>query len=207
MCRAHAAVHCRPVFSSVSILGIKCQPLPLRGGKAFRQLPTSWKLSPSHPPTPAHINKLLFFGTAQQLRSRWSGEGWSCWSVAASSSGWASPMASSASGCRLCLASPRFPSLPVYMLPSNLFLLSTCRCWSCYFLGTSGAPVRTAWWRDCLRVSPFQPPLSFAPSLTLSRQSPYPFGARGRRAASLGSVQPETDLQLGWPWGDCGLFW
>lgn len=53
-------------------------------------------------------------------------------------------------------------------------------------------------------LSSLLPPL--APSLTLSRQSPYPFGARGRWAASLGSVQPKTDLQLGWLWGDCGLF-
>lgn len=181
---------------------------PCEGGRLSGNSPLPGNFLPHPPPLPpaAHINKLLFFGTAQQLRSRWSGEGRSCWSVAASSFGWASPVASSASGCRLCLASPSFPSLPIYMLPCNLFLLSTCRCWSCYFLGTSGAPVRTAWWflSPSLLSSLLLP---LAPSLTLSGQSPYPFGARGCRAASLGSVQPETDLQLGWPWGDCGLFW
>lgn len=160
---------------------------PCEGGKAFRQLPASWKLSPS---PPAHINKLLFFGTAQQLRSRWSGEGRSCWSVAASSFGWASPVASSASGCRLCLASPSFPSLPIYMLPSNLFLLSTCRCWSCYFLGTSGAPVRTAWWF-------LSPCLSFPASSLLWP----PASLLAGRVPTL--LEPEAAGQL--PWAQSNL--
>lgn len=188
VCRAHAAHSVAQCFPSTSILGIKCLLLPLRGEKAFPQLPTSWKLSPSPPPAPPpHVNKLLFFGTAGQLRSGWSVEGQSCWSVAASGLVSASPMAFSVSGASFSPSS--FPGLPVYTPPSHLFLLNTCRCGSCCFLGTAVLLGGPAWWRG----SPL--PLLSSLLLPLPPSPPLadellPFRARGRQAASLPGLHP-----------------
>lgn len=60
VCRAHAAHSVAQCFPSTSILGIKCLLLPLRGEKAFPQLPTSWKLSPSPPPAPPMLTSYYF---------------------------------------------------------------------------------------------------------------------------------------------------